>query len=193
MFSKSKEPEAAMTPQPPAPAAAAAAPKRPPVKNGGVPSIISGDLMIKGTLISHGDVQIDGKVEGDIRANALVIGEKAIILGDVFAEEAVVRGRVEGSIRARKVQLCATCHVEGNILHEALSVEAGAFFEGNCRHSDNPLADAPDGTISSDRRAAQAASQPRQAAAAPAAPSPKPATDDGHGARPAANFAPLKN
>src|SRR5260221_2330366 len=143
MFSKSKEPEAAMTPQPPAPAAAPA-PKRPPVKNGGVPSIISGDLMIKGTLVSHGDVQIDGKVEGDIRSNALVIGEKAIILGDVFAEEAIVRGRVEGSIRARKVQLCATCHVEGNILHEALSVEAGAFFEGNCRHSDNPLADAPE-------------------------------------------------
>src|SRR5882672_8026257 len=143
MFSKSKEPEAAMTPQPPAPAAAPA-PKRPPVKNGGVPSIISGDLMIKGTLVSHGDVQIDGKVEGDIRSNALVIGEKAIILGDVFAEEAIVRGRVEGSIRARKVQLCATCHVEGNILHEALSVEAGAFFEGNCRHTDNPLADAPE-------------------------------------------------
>src|SRR5437016_5580207 len=145
MFSKSKEPEAAMTPQPPAPAAAAApAPKRPPVKNGGVPSIISGDLMIKGTLLSHRDVQIDGKVEGDIRSNALVIGEKAIILGDVFAEEAIVRGRVEGSIRARKVQLCATCHVEGNILHEALSVESGAFFEGNCRHTDNPLAEAPE-------------------------------------------------
>ena len=49
--------------------------------------------------------------------------------------------QVQGSIRARKVLLCATSHVEGNILHEAFSVEAGAFFEGNCRHSDNPLAD----------------------------------------------------
>src|SRR6266446_1490297 len=167
MFSKSKEPEAAMTPQPPAPAAAPA-PKRPPVKNGGVPSIISGDLMIKGTLVSHGDVQIDGKVEGDIRSNALVIGEKAIILGDVFAEEAIVRGRVEGSIRARKVQLCATCHVEGNILHEALSVEAGAFFEGNCRHSDNPLADAPENVAATERRPTSPAPQ-----AAPPPPRPQ--------------------
>src|SRR5215471_9800154 len=170
MFSKSKEPEPVTAPQP-APAAAAPAPKRPSAKNG-VPSIISGDLIVKGTLVSNGDVQIDGKVEGDIRANALVIGDQAIILGDVFAEEAVVRGRVEGSIRARKVQLCATCHVEGNILHEALSVEAGAFFEGNCRHSDNPLADAPDGTISSDRRAAQASHPSRPA---PSAPAPAPA------------------
>ncbi|HEV2682247.1 MAG TPA: polymer-forming cytoskeletal protein, partial [Rhodanobacter sp.] len=47
-----------------------------------------------------------------------------------------------GSIRARKVLLCATSHVEGNILHEAFAVETGAFFEGNCRHADNPLADA---------------------------------------------------
>src|SRR6516225_920456 len=105
MFSKSKEPEPVTTPQP---QAAVPVPKRPAARNGGVPSIISGDLIVKGTLVSNGDVQIDGKVEGDIRASALVIGEKAIILGDVFAEEAVVRGRVEGSIRARKVQLCAT-------------------------------------------------------------------------------------
>jgi cytoskeletal protein CcmA (bactofilin family) len=105
------------------------------------PSIISADLVVTGTLASAGDVQIDGRVEGDIRATSIVIGEHASILGDVSAEEAIIRGRVEGSIRARKVQLCATSHVEGNILHEALSVEAGAFFEGNCRHSDNSLGD----------------------------------------------------
>jgi cytoskeletal protein CcmA (bactofilin family) len=106
-----------------------------------VPSIISGDLVVRGTLVSHGDVQIDGRIEGDVRAGALVIGEKAHIEGDVYAEDAIVRGSVHGSIRARKIQLCSTCRVEGNILHEALAMEAGAYFEGNCRHSDNPLAE----------------------------------------------------
>lgn len=144
MFSKSKDhPEAA-------PAAPQAAPpvqaKRAPAARG-VPSIISSELVVRGTLISAGDVQIDGKVDGDIRASALVVGDKAVIVGDIYAEEAIVRGRVEGSIRARRVQLCATCRVEGNILHEALSVESGAFFEGNCRHSDNPLADAPEAVM----------------------------------------------
>ena len=52
-----------------------------------------------------------------------------------------MRGKVIGRIRARKVLLAATSHVEGDILHEAFAVEAGAFFEGNCRHSDNPLGD----------------------------------------------------
>jgi cytoskeletal protein CcmA (bactofilin family) len=150
MFSKTKEPEAPVAP--PAPVA----PAKRVGRNGGVPSIISAELIVRGTLVSAGDVTIDGKVDGDIRAACLVIGEKAVIVGDVFAEEAVVRGRVEGSIRARKVQLCATCHVEGNILHEALSVESGAFFEGNCRHTDNPLADAPELIVGSEKASAGA-------------------------------------
>lgn len=140
MFSKTKEPETVTTPPPPPPSA----PKRP--RTSETPSVISAELIVKGTLISAGDVQVEGKIDGDIRAAGLVIGEKAIIVGDIYAEEAVVRGRVEGSIRARRVQLCATCHVEGNVLHESLSVENGAFFEGNCRHTDNPLADAPEAT-----------------------------------------------
>ena len=127
-------------PAAPPPAAPAAAPKRA-VARSSAPSIISGDLVVQGTLSSSGDVQIDGRVEGDVHSAGLVIGEKAHIEGEVFAEDVTVRGRVQGSIRARKVLLCSTCHVEGNILHEAFAVEAGAFFEGNCRHSDNPLAD----------------------------------------------------
>jgi cytoskeletal protein CcmA (bactofilin family) len=105
------------------------------------PSIISADLIVNGTLTSTGDIQIDGRVEGDVHSAGLVIGDKAFIHGEVMAEEVTVRGRVQGSIRARKVLLCSTSHVEGNILHEAFAVETGAFFEGNCRHADNPLAD----------------------------------------------------
>src|SRR5476651_1417473 len=136
MFSKTKDPfvpapSAAVVPPPP--------PKRP--ARGTVPSIISADLIVTGTLVSNGDIQIDGVVEGDVRSVGLVIGEKAEIHGEILAEDITVRGRVIGRIRARKVQLAATSHVEGDILHEAFAVEAGAFFEGNCRHSDNQLGD----------------------------------------------------
>jgi cytoskeletal protein CcmA (bactofilin family) len=77
----------------------------------------------------------------------------------VAAEEVTVRGRVQGSIRARKVLLASTCHVEGDILHEAFSVETGAFFEGNCRHADNPLANVP-GRNKPESEAAAAVSTP---------------------------------
>src|SRR6202012_961937 len=128
------------------------------------PSIISADLVVTGALTSTGDIQIDGRVEGDVRSTGLVIGDKAFILGDVMGDDVTVRGRVQGSIRARKVLLCSTCHVEGNILHEAFAVEAGAFFEGNCRHSDNPLSD----------EAKSQSFQSRPASAAPVMPTPMP-------------------
>ncbi|HTQ12814.1 MAG TPA: polymer-forming cytoskeletal protein [Rhizomicrobium sp.] len=145
------------------------------------PSIISADLVVQGTLTSTGDIQIDGRVEGDVRSSGLVIGDKAFIQGEVFADDVTVRGRVQGGIRARKVLLCATCHVEGNILHEAFAVEAGAFFEGNCRHSDNPLSEE-----------ARRTTEFKQAAPAGAAPSLKPAEAQVPRPAAAATFAPLK-
>ena len=123
----------------PAPSAPVASAKKPAGRS--APSILAADATIKGTLPSDGDMQIDGRVEGDVRSVSLVIGEKAEIHGEILAEDVPVRGRVIGRIRARKVQLCATSHVEGDILHEAFAVESGAFFEGNCRHSDDPLGD----------------------------------------------------
>ncbi|MBS0471486.1 MAG: polymer-forming cytoskeletal protein [Proteobacteria bacterium] len=134
MFSSKKDKDTPPPPQANVPPAKRAA-------RSSAPSIISADLVVNGTLTSTGDIQIDGRVEGDVHSAGLVIGDKAYIHGEVLAEEVTIRGRVHGSIRARKVLLCSTSHVEGNILHEAFAVETGAFFEGNCRHADNPLAE----------------------------------------------------
>jgi cytoskeletal protein CcmA (bactofilin family) len=143
MFSRSKDKD---TDKAAAPAMAAPAPmqgKRPGTRT--APSIISNDLVVHGNMTATGDIQVDGTVEGDIRSQSLTIGEKASITGEIVAEDIVIRGRVIGTIRGRRVQLSSTCHVEGDILHEALAVETGAFFEGNCRHSDDPIGQASSG------------------------------------------------
>jgi cytoskeletal protein CcmA (bactofilin family) len=162
MFSKTKDaaPASSINSLPVVPA-----PKR--NARGTAPSIISADLTVTGTLVSNGDIQIDGVVQGDVRSVGLVIGEKAEIHGEVLAEEITVRGRVIGRIRARKVQLAATSHVEGDILHEAFAVEAGAFFEGNCRHSDNPLGDEVRTPLPQPAAAPQLTPAPLQSLSAP--------------------------
>ena len=168
------------------------------VRTSAAPSIISADLTITGTLTSTGDIQLDGRVEGDVQSAGLVIGDKAFIHGDVMAEEVTIRGRVQGSVRARKVLLASTCHVEGNILHEAFAVETGAFFEGNCRHADNPLAEeAPKRT--SEFRPAPAPAAPAAPAAAVHPSTPTPSAVSAMVSRPmatsgatAAAFTPLK-
>lgn len=103
------------------------------------PSIISTDMIVQGSLVATGDIQVDGKVEGDIESGSLTVGEKATVHGEITCEEVIIRGRVIGSVRAARVHLAGTSHVEGDIYHQALAVETGAFFEGNCRHSDNPM------------------------------------------------------
>lgn len=111
------------------------------MKSAGVPSIISSDVVMRGNVNSAGEIQFDGSLEGDVKAGSLIIGEKASVKGEIVCETVTVRGRVEGGIRAKSVSLAATAHIRGDILHSSLSVETGAHFEGNCRHSDDPLSE----------------------------------------------------
>lgn len=104
------------------------------------PSVIGPDLTIQGNLSSKGQIQIDGHVQGDIHATHIIVGERARITGGILADEIIVRGHVLGSIRGRRVMLQAQSHVEGDIYHQALAIEQGAFFEGKSRRSDDPLA-----------------------------------------------------
>lgn len=129
------------------PQAQAAPPPMPPRATMGrpteraAPSIIGPDLTIMGNLISAGEVQVDGEVQGDLHGTHVVIGEKARITGGIMAEEIVVRGHVMGSIRGNKVMLQASSHVEGDVHHKTLSIEQGAYFEGKSRRAENPLGD----------------------------------------------------
>jgi cytoskeletal protein CcmA (bactofilin family) len=49
---------------------------------------------------------------------------------------------VMGSVRGRRVMLQSTSHVEGDIFHQSIGIEQGAFFEGKSRRSQDPLAGA---------------------------------------------------
>ncbi len=140
MFNKGKESGVSRPPQPQAaPETPLTTSKRTMSKSSSAPSILSPDLVVNGTVESEGEIQLEGQVEGDIRAGSLTIGEKASVKGEVVADNLTIRGRVLGSVRGRQVTLMSTARIEGDITHAALSVESGAFFEGNCRHASDPL------------------------------------------------------
>jgi|LNFM01.1.fsa_nt_gb cytoskeletal protein CcmA (bactofilin family) len=104
------------------------------------PSIIGSDLTVMGNLVSRGEVHVEGEIQGDIHGTNVVVGEKAKITGAIIADEVVVRGHVMGSIRGKKVMLQSTSHVEGDVFHQALAIEQGAFFEGKSRRAEDPTA-----------------------------------------------------
>jgi len=101
------------------------------------PSIISANLHIVGNLKTEGEVQVDGTIDGDVTSRALTVGEKAQVKGEIIAEEIEIRGSIEGRVRAKSVRLSKTAHVVGDIIHEILSVESGAYIEGQLQRADN--------------------------------------------------------
>jgi cytoskeletal protein CcmA (bactofilin family) len=102
-------------------------------------STLSTDLVIKGNLQSTGDIQIEGTVEGDIRAHLLTVGESATIRGEVIADDVVINGRIIGRVRGLKVRLTSSAKVDGDIIHKTIAIESGAHFEGSVQRQDDPL------------------------------------------------------
>lgn len=105
-----------------------------------VPSVLASDLTVVGNIKTSGDIQIEGVVEGDIRAHLLTVGEGATIRGEIVADDIVVNGRVVGRVRGLKVRLTSTARVEGDIIHKTIAIESGAHFEGSVQRQDDPLA-----------------------------------------------------
>lgn len=102
-------------------------------KRGGVPSIISEDLRIVGSLSSDGEIQIDGTVEGNISGHIVTVSKGASIEGSIVANTVHVSGTVSGQIEAGSVMIAKPARVTGDILHQSLAIEAGAHVEGYCR------------------------------------------------------------
>ncbi len=95
-----------------------------------VASVIGDDVIIDGSVTGHGELHLDGTVRGDITIERLSIGETGQVEGTVTAESVDIRGKLTGSISAKQVKLFGTAHVDGDITHEQLSMEPGAYFQG---------------------------------------------------------------
>lgn len=94
----------------------------------GVGSSVRGTLMITGTL------RIDGEFEGDVLScERLEIGEHGVLRSDIEVRDAMVRGRVIGSIRALGViELKAGARMEGDVAAYSVVMEPGVHFTGRC-------------------------------------------------------------
>jgi len=106
------------------------------------PSIISEGTIIFGGIKTAGDIQIDGRIEGDLYAASATLGSSAVLSGNLFAQTADVRGRIEGDAYAHHVKLASGAQVNGNLACRTFEVEHGAKLEGACRHPEDPLASA---------------------------------------------------
>ena len=102
-------------------------------------SIIAPGMTITGDCESEGTVRIEGRIEGKIRAGkSVVVGRDAQIVGDILTQDAIIVGRVSGSITAEsRVELRADCDIEGEIRSPKVQMDEGARFNGQL-HMEDP-------------------------------------------------------
>ena len=99
-------------------------------------SVFGTDLTILGdriTIISQSKLQIDGQFRGNVHGREVLINKGGSVTGEIWAERIDVGGTVRGPIVAINIALHDSAQVEGDILHQKISISEGAEFDGRAR------------------------------------------------------------
>ena len=93
-------------------------------------SMIGADIVVTGNIEASVDLQIEGRVVGDVRCATLILGEKSCVQGRIYADRVRVSGKVEGAIETGDLAVEATAQVSGDVTYARLRVVNGGVLEG---------------------------------------------------------------
>lgn len=96
-------------------------------------ALVGASTEFKGIIRYNGTIRIDGKVEGEIHTDGvLLIGKDAIIRATISAGSLVSCGKIFGNVTATEtVKLIAPAILKGSVTTPLLSMEEGVCFKGN--------------------------------------------------------------
>lgn len=100
-------------------------------------TLLASDAHVQGDIRFAGNLEIEGKVTGNIlmeesREARLRIAPGGVVQGDIYVSHIIVSGRVEGSLHSTgQIELTDGSVVEGNLHYRLLEVEKGAVVNGN--------------------------------------------------------------
>lgn len=103
------------------------------------PFTIPRQAVMEGALTYPGAVTVDGTLIGDLRCARVIVSERGVVDGAIWAESVTVLGEVTGEIFAISLTLKAACSVNADIFHRHLALEDGCYFEGKSRRHKEPL------------------------------------------------------
>ncbi len=95
-----------------------------------VPSIISYGTKIKGDILGGDVIHIDGRLEGNISCEELVIGIKGQVFGQIRVKSLSLYGTLQGTAEAENLFIASTARLTGDALHNSIAIEPGAYVEG---------------------------------------------------------------
>ena len=94
------------------------------------PSTISEGFELTGEITSQGNLQVEGKVNGNIQAENLSIGSKGVVKGSVKCHSLTIKGEFSGEASCDQLNLSGNAVVNGDIQYRSLTMTAGAILMG---------------------------------------------------------------
>lgn len=97
-------------------------------------SRLSAGSSLKGNFYSEKDIRVDGLFEGDIITKGkTVVGESAVVKGNIVCAKADVWGKIEGKIFVKDLlDLKSSASIEGEFHFSRIQIEIGAGITGTC-------------------------------------------------------------
>lgn len=91
-------------------------------------------VKLEGRLELSGTFRMDAQMKGTIVSEStLVLGENALVEGQIEGNQVMVAGRFEGILKAKgRVEIQAKGVVRGEVHAPCLVIEAGGIFDGRC-------------------------------------------------------------
>jgi len=103
----------------------------------GARSLLSAGCKVTGDLEFPGLVEVLGRIDGQLSADSVLIGEQGEVEGSITAKTIAIRGRVKGEITGGSVTLHTGAQLSGEITYQQLVVEAGAQVDGGIHKAKN--------------------------------------------------------
>ncbi len=100
----------------------------------GMTNIIGEGTEINGKILVPGSIRVDGKIDGDITvSDQITIGKSGFLKGVLLTRDAVVAGRMEGTITVKnRIELQKNAKVNIDLKCKLLIIEEGVVFDGTC-------------------------------------------------------------
>ncbi|MDP3985162.1 MAG: polymer-forming cytoskeletal protein [bacterium] len=127
--------------------------KKDAVHEGGIQdTVIAQGVKVEGDFVCEGTITVQGEVHGTVRTERdLQVGEQARIVADVWAQNAIISGEVQGNMKiAERLELTPTSKVNGDIEVKTLVIAPGAVLNGRCNMTGEALQ--PAGMVLNERR-----------------------------------------
>jgi cytoskeletal protein CcmA (bactofilin family) len=84
-----------------------------------------------GGITTSSDVVINGRFEGIVTSKqAITVGEKGELYGDIKCEAIVIGGLVDGVVDANIIHILSTGKVVGQLTYSKITIEENGFFDG---------------------------------------------------------------